>query len=362
MVMGLDKKMTKSNLTVTHVIHSGGFYGAERMLVDLCLATQHYVENTVVLISAPQELLARFEKYGIYCVPCNSIQDLVNLTKKQSTIINAHNFKAQIYAWLSARRNKLPLIFTQHGFTPRSIKQHIYMWTSIFLCKSSTVQNVVCVANSIAVLHQKFHIPKSKIEIIYNGLPKAAPIKLKNTQPTLGFIGRLSFEKGPDLFLDTVIPLLKENKNIQALILGDGPEYQQIENKIKQHGLTQRIKLLGYQENISDWLVQLSILVISSRTEGTPMVLLEAMQAGVPVVAFAVGGIPDVIAHNQQGLLAEALNTDELRQNILHILEDPKLSTLLANNAKQRQLSHYDLSHNAKNWHAVYLNTLERSK
>lgn len=352
--------MKPLNAPVTHVIHSGGFYGAERMLVDHCLTTQQYIKNTVVLITPPEELLKRFSDYGVDCVSCNSLKHFIAITKNTSTIINAHNFKAQIYSWIAAKRNKLPLIFTQHGFTPRSIKQYIYMWTSILLCKTPTVSNVVCVANSIATLHRKLYISREKTHIIANGLPNKTWSTRLHTNPKIGFIGRLSIEKGPDLFLQTVIPLLKKQQNIQAVLLGDGPQYNALENEIERQGLSAQINLLGYQEDVNPWLAELSVLVISSRTEGTPMVLLEAMQAGVPVVAFAVGGIPDVIGHTKEGLLAEALDTKQLGYCVEKILADPVLAKELIDNAKKRQATHYDLDNNAKHWLAVYTSTQER--
>src|SRR5690554_1775754 len=164
--------MKPADAAVTHVIHSGGFYGAERMLVDHCLATQQYVKNTVVLITPPEDLLKRFSGYGVDCVSCDSLSHFIRMTKNTSAIVNAHNFKAQIYAWIAAKRNKLPLIFTQHGFTPRSIKQYIYMWSSILLCKTPTVRNVVCVANSIAGLHRKFYIAEKKNQCNTKRLPE----------------------------------------------------------------------------------------------------------------------------------------------------------------------------------------------
>lgn len=351
--------MKQVNTTVTHVIHSGGFYGAERMLVDHCLATQQYIHSTVILITPPLELLKRFKDYGVPCESCESLTDLINLTKNQSTIINAHNFKAQLYSWVAAKSNKLPLIFTQHGFTPRSIKQYIYMWASILLCKTATVKNIVCVAKSIASMHCKFHVAENKIQVIANGLPSKKLTKPDQSQVIIGFIGRLSMEKGPDLFLDSVIPALKKNQNRHAVVLGDGPLYDKLNSEIKSHGISTQIKLLGYQENISDWLIRFSVLVISSRTEGTPMVLLEAMQAGVPVVAFSVGGIPDVIENNQTGLLAEALDTHELTSCIEKVLESPVFAQDMADKAKKRQLSHYDINNNAKQWFSVYTSTLE---
>ena len=351
--------MKQATTTITHVIHSGGFYGAERMLVDHCLATEPYIDSSVVLLSPPAALLKRFTDYGIDCVGCDSLNAFVAYTKNRSTIINAHNFKAQIYAWIAARKNRLPLIFTQHGFTPRSVKQHLYMWASLLLCKTSTVKNVVCVAKSIALLHKKFRVADRKIHVIANGLANKPAVTRQETQSSIGFIGRLSMEKGPDLFLQAVIPLLRKNQYAQALFLGDGPLLGVLEDQVTSQDLTEQVQFLGYQDNINSWLSKLSVLVISSRTEGTPMVLLEAMQARLPVVAFNVGGIPDVIRHNKEGLLAPALDTKTLQAQIEKVLTAPAYASELAEHAQQRQMQHYSLEHNAQQWLKVYTNTQE---
>src|SRR5690554_4760211 len=85
--------MKPADAAVTHVIHSGGFYGAERMLVDHCLATQQYVKNTVVLITPPEDLLKRFSGYGVDCVSCDSLSHFIRMTKNTSAIVNAHILK-----------------------------------------------------------------------------------------------------------------------------------------------------------------------------------------------------------------------------------------------------------------------------
>jgi glycosyltransferase involved in cell wall biosynthesis len=223
---------------------------------------------------------------------------------------------------------RLPLVITQHGFTPRSRKQKFYTWLSLQLCRTASVNRVVCVAESIAVLHRQASVRAEKLQVIPNGLPAAAAMQphLDRQRWLAGYVGRLSSEKGPDLFLDALIPLCHQHPQLDAVMLGDGPERDSLLARIIEAGLQERITSARLPDRHAAWWRQLDALVISSRTEGTPMILLEAMQAGVPVVAFGVGGIPDVLEDRHNGLLATPADSAALARQIGTLLREPNLA------------------------------------
>jgi glycosyltransferase involved in cell wall biosynthesis len=172
----------------------------------------------------------------------------------------------------------------------------------------------------------------------------------------------LSSEKGPDLFLDALIALCHQHPQLDAVMLGDGPEREALQARIDAAGLPQRIRLPGYQTAMQGWWQQLDALVISSRTEGTPMILLEAMQAGVPVVAFAVGGIPDVLQDRHNGLLAAPTDTAALTRQLDTLLAEPKLAAQLRDNARRTQQERYDLKALAERWSQLYIHTAREAR
>jgi len=255
-------------------------------------------------------------------------------------------------------------VITQHGFTPRSRKQKFYTWLSLQLCRTASVDRVVCVAESIAVLHRQASVRAEKLQVIPNGLPAAAALPCDATGPRwlAGYVGRLSSEKGPDLFLDALIPLCHQHPQLDAVMLGDGPEHEELQSRIDAAGLQQRIRLPGYQTDMRPWWQQLDALVISSRTEGTPMILLEAMQAGVPVVAFSVGGIPDALEHRHNGLLAAPTDSAALARQLDTLLSEPGLARQLRDNAKRTQQDRYDLKALAERWSQLYIRTAREAR
>lgn len=351
---------------ILHLLSSGGFYGAERMLLDHCLATPG--RHRVLFLDAPAELVARFREAGVDCHACADLGELLAHLRRlraEGVLLNSHNFKGLVYGWLAASLLRVPMIATQHGFTPRSRKQHFYTWLSLQLCRTPTIGQVVCVAESIARIHRDARVPARKLHVIPNGLP-ASPYAFDERhwgQPggtwLAAYVGRLSHEKGPDLFLDALIPLCQRYPQAHAVMLGEGPERDVLQARIEAAGLAGRITLPGFQRDMRPWMTRLDALVISSRTEGTPMILLEAMQDGVPVVAFGVGGIPDVIEHGRSGLLAAPLAVDELGEHLRALLEDPAQAAELVASARQTQREHYHLPTLAQRWAQVYQGTPE---
>ncbi len=356
---------TAPALPIIHLLSSGGFYGAERMLLDHCLATPG--QHQVLFLDAPPALIARFREASVDCRGCAGLGELIHHLRQrrdERPLVNTHNFKGLLFGWVAATLLRLPLVITQHGFTPRSRKQKFYTWLSLQLCRTASVDRVVCVAESIAVLCRRASVRADKLQVIPNGLPTAntLPRHTADRQRWLaGYVGRLSSEKGPDLFLDALIPLCQQHPQLHAVMLGDGPERETLLARINAAGLQARITLPGYQTDMRGWWTQLDALVISSRTEGTPMILLEAMQAGVPVVAFGVGGIPDVIDDRQNGLLAAPLDCPALARRIETLLNDPALARQLTENARRTQRDPYDLSALAERWSQLYIRTSQEA-
>lgn len=353
-------------LPIIHLLSSGGFYGAERMLLDHCVATPG--RHQVMFLDAPPELIMRFRQAGVDAQGCTGFTALLRHLRQrrgEHPLINTHNFKGLLFGWLAATLLRLPLVITQHGFTPRSRKQKFYTWLSLQLCRTASVNRVVCVAESIAALHRQASVRAEKLQVIPNGLPAAEAARKARAgrqRQLAGYVGRLSSEKGPDLFLDALIPLCLHHPQLDAVMLGEGPERESLQARIDAAGLHQRIRLPGYQTDMRRWWRLLDALVISSRTEGTPMILLEAMQTGVPVVAFGVGGIPDVLEHRHNGLMAAPTDTAALARQLDSLLTDPVLARHLRDNARRTQQDRYDLKALAERWSQLYIRTAREAR
>ena len=357
-------RSAEAPLQVAHLLSSGGFYGLERMLLEHCQYAPG--QHRVLLLDGPEALAERFRQAGVPLTRCAGLGDLWRALDEpgaRPSLLNGHGFKGLVFGWLSALRYGLPLVTTQHGFTPRNRKQRLYTWLSLQLCRLPQVRTVACVASSIAQLHRAAGVGEAKLQVIPNGLPPLAERDYPRpaqapAAPLIGFVGRLSAEKGPDLFVELAIELCRRHPALSAVLLGEGPQRAALAARIASAGLQERIRLPGYQEDTAAWLRALDVLVISSRTEGTPMVLLEAMQAGVAVAAFAVGGIPDVLEHGVSGLLAPPGALAELAGAVESLLLDPLRRQALSDQARVTQQRHHHLPAQAERWLRLYRNAL----
>lgn len=358
----LGYQLTGTQETPLHIIHllsSGGFYGLERMLLDHCLHTPG--RHQVLLLEGPQSLADRFIAAG---VELHRSPDRRSLWRSLQAaegplLINGHGFKGLVLGWLAALRFGVPMITTQHGFTPSNHKQRLYTWLSLQLCRTPQVRAVACVADSIARLHQQAGVARHKLHVLPNGLPPAqelTPVRPASAPaaPLIGFVGRLSHEKGPDLFVELAIQLCRRHPELSAVMIGEGAMHAELATRIDTCGLQERIVFTGYQTHMDGWLRSLDVLVLSSRTEGTPMVLLEAMQLGTPIAAFAVGGIPHVLSHEDSALLSPADDLSSLTLQVERLLLDSALRQRLTVQAQQVQLGRYHLPSQAEHWRQLY--------
>jgi glycosyltransferase involved in cell wall biosynthesis len=147
----------------------------------------------------------------------------------------------------------------------------------------------------------------------------------------VGYIGRLSEEKGISVFIDAIPKAMKNIKDIEFLIVGDGNFNNEIKNFILTNNLSNRVKFIGWisHESIPDYLNELKLLIIPSYTEGLPNILLEAMACGTPVLATPVGSIPDIIRDGETGFILSENNPDTIAENIKNILNNPNLNRIV---------------------------------
>ncbi len=128
----------------------------------------------------------------------------------------------------------------------------------------------------------------------------------------IGAAGRLSAEKGFDLLIRAVHPLLQGGLDVDLVIVGEGDERPRLEALIAELGLADRVQLLGYRSDLPDWYEAMDVFALSSLREGLPNVLLEAMALETPVVATRIAGVPRLVRHEENGLLVEPGSVEAL--------------------------------------------------
>lgn len=159
-------------------------------------------------------------------------------------------------------------------------------------------------------------------------------LKLSNQQQVIGCVGRLDLIKGQKYLIEAMPKILKKNPEVILLLVGDGDQRDLLKIQIKQFGLEDRVKMLGFRQDVHCLFELMDVVVVPSLNEGMGRVVLEAMYHGKAVVASRVGGIPDLICNQHNGWLVEPKDPTSLAQAIGALLSSPSQRKQFGDNAK----------------------------
>jgi glycosyltransferase involved in cell wall biosynthesis len=176
----------------------------------------------------------------------------------------------------------------------------------------------------------------------------------------VGAAGRLSREKGFDVFLDSAIRICARRTDVGFVLFGDGPMRPALQQKIAEHGLQQRFILGGFRTDVEKLLPGLDLAVLSSHTEGLPVAVLEAQAAGVPVVATAVGGTPEVILEGVTGWLVRPANPTVLAESITFALDNESQRRSMGRAGRQRVRDEFTFKAQAEQYQQLFDRLLSR--
>jgi glycosyltransferase involved in cell wall biosynthesis len=196
-------------------------------------------------------------------------------------------------------------------------------------------------------------IPAGKIHVMPCGVPRwegPAPsdlrdeLKIRDRAPVIGSVGALRPEKAFEVLIDAARRLRREFPDLTVLIAGEGPEQTGLEARIAAAGMEEAIRLLGFRADTRDVIATLDVAVCCSDREGSPLSVMEYMQAGRPIVATDVGGIPGMISDGVQGLLIPPRDPAALSSAISGLLRDREKAQLLGERARERQRREFDIA------------------
>lgn len=193
--------------------------------------------------------------------------------------------------------------------------------------KKSAAKRFNMLNNQITIIHNGIKLPSHRLEVLDKGSLGYSPNK-----HTIGIAGRLVPGKGHRFFVDLASAVTKERDDIEFVILGDGPLFDEIAEYIAMRKMKEHIKLMGHKDNILDFIKNLSIMVICSDHEGIPYILLESLMLKIPVISTDVGGIPEVITHGMNGLLVKPGDNDGMKEQLVELIDHPERRIELGEN------------------------------
>jgi len=310
-------------LRILQVAAAGPYGGLESMLALLAagLTRRHHDLRVAAVLDPgpePHPFESLLRRYGVAVIALRlpprayrrerrALREL--MLDARPDVVHTHGYRADVQAGAVARRLGVATVATVHGFTGGAWRNHLYEWLQQRSLRRSDA--VVAVSRPLVERLRRGGVEASRLHLLLNawggrgaarerdeargrlGLPRDAFV--------IGWVGRLSHEKGADVLLEA-LARTRERAGL-ACVIGDGPERAALEARAGQLGLASRVRWCGAVPDAGSLFAAFDVFALSSRTEGTPMVLFEAMEAGVPIVATAVGGVPDVVGDDEAWLV-----------------------------------------------------------
>jgi L-malate glycosyltransferase len=324
-------------LRVCHFVSGDAWGGLEAMVLSLVRAQHADPDYEVSLIALNDGRLYReamAEGVAVHLLPEHELNawQLVRglrrvLPSLRPQLLHTHRYKENFFSYLVAPGLGIRPVVTLHGyaggsFTPEGIKTFVRNSISFRLARRARAQ-FVAVSRDL----QRLYLPKDDECItIPNGVaaPAISPAQRENRdrQPVIGWVGRLVPVKSVGTLLEALSRISADHAQPTLLLVGDGPDRAALDEHAKRLTIQNRVEFAGYVEDPAPFLSRMDVFALPSLHEGAPIALLEAMAAGVPVVAARVGGIPEMIGDSGAACLVDGHDPVVWAHAIERILTD----------------------------------------
>lgn len=316
-------------------------------VIDLSLVTFDRAGTSAEFVAAARELGLEVD-----CIPERGrfdrsvIRALRKIIARRSPdVIVTHQVKSHFLMKVSGLWRKYPWVAFNHGYTSTDKKMLLY--NRLDRWSLPAADRVVTVCEAFAKQLVKMGIPRTRIHVQHNSIRPAPALNapemyafrrklgVKNNERMILAVGRLSKEKAQIDLLHAFGKLSDTHAEINArlVIVGDGPERETLELTAASLGISDRVLFTGQVKNVETYYAAADVLANPSDSEGSPYVLLEAMAASLPIVATAVGGVPEMVENNQTALLVPAGDPPAMADAIARVLGDEHLAQRIAASA-----------------------------
>lgn len=338
---------------------TGQIYGAERATIDLARGLHaRGCETTVLLIEESRlgqedsKLRTTLLEAGL---PVTSLPTAARFSlalarriraevdRLGARVLHSSGYKADIHAWLALRGSRIAHVSTVHGWLNRpDPKERFYGWLNVQALQRC--RRVIVLSRYYEVLLRARGL--EQVERIPTGMDLATtrPAGPRSGPFTLGLLGRLSWEKNHPMFLAACARVRDTRPDVRFLLSGDGPLQAEIAQEVQRLGLQEVVERTGYLAT-EVFFARVDALVLCSRIENLPLVAMEAMARGIPVLATRVGGIPDLVEDGRTGRLVALDDVNALAAAMREVADSPATGETWGKAGREklaREFSHAD--------------------
>lgn len=284
------------------------------------------------------------------------------LRRKRVDVLHAHKFGSNVWGTLAGRLARVPVVLA-HEHTWSYEGQPMRRLLDRELIARGADRFIAVSREDQRRMIEVEKIDPARTLYLPNGIRPAAPFDERDLRaelgiapqvPLIGLVGVLRPQKAVHVLLRAIAALRPETPDVQALVVGEGPERARLERLAAELSVADAVRFLGHRSDVPALLRALDIAVCSSDYEGSPLAVLEYMEAGLPIVSTAVGGIPDLIESGVHGLLVPAEDPPALASAVAELLREPQRARQMGAQARARRLAEFDFDAMVRRIEALY--------
>lgn len=364
-------------IRVLQFITPSGFYGAERwiialannsdpgrMLCDLAVTDEGGSQDLSVADHFPNHagevhvlpMKGRFDT--------SVVSRLVAIIRdRKIDVIHTHGYKSDILGWLAAKRTGIRCVSTPHGF-PCNAGLKLALFTKIGIHVLRKFDAVAPLSEELVEDMRRFRVPTARTHFIRNGVDisdidratkSISPPQIGSGRTrTIGFIGQLIPRKGLADLLQVFDKLYLENPYLRLELLGDGSQREELERIAASLPSGKSIQFMGFRSDRLERLVQFDLFVMTSSLEGIPRCLMEALALRVPVVAYDIPGVDQLVENGKTGFLAPLGDIEVLTKQCQRVLSDPNLARELGAAGRLKIEANYSAARMADEYEELF--------
>jgi glycosyltransferase involved in cell wall biosynthesis len=350
--------------------------GAQLYLRELAQQLQNDQHEVLVVTGTAGKLNLLLAEDGVPTTMCGNLRRQIHplhdvkairslgriIRAFKPDVVSAHSSKAGVIARIASKLNGVPCIFTAHGwaFAEGIPQPSRTLWQIIERVMAPLAAYIVCVSHKDQNLALQLGFDARRLVTIHNGIPERPSNPGVNRDPNLPvrivMVARLSTQKDHA----SVIRAVQTISRCEVHFIGDGPLLESLQDEARILGIGHLVHFHGYRPDVSSFLDEADIFVLSSHYEGFPLTTLEAMRAGLPTIVSDVGGAGEAVVNGVTGFVVPSGDVEALRDRIQYLVDRPLLRSAMGQFGRQVYQNRFTFKRMYKSTERLYLDVANR--
>ncbi len=346
--------------------------GTERLVIEICKRLADRVDSMVCCLDRRGEWAAELEEAGIPVIalgrepgfqPSLALRIARLIKSNHVDVVHCHHYSPYVYGLMAAMLSNVELVFTEHGrLSDSEPSRKRRLVNPLF----SLLPGRLCSVSADLKQHMVTEgFPRRRVQVVYNGIePGPRPtlgerhaareaLGVPRGAFVVGTVGRLDPVKNLRLFLEAHTLLLARHPASRAVIVGDGPERAALEATAAELGITPSVVFTGYRQDVRALMPAFDVYLNCSSYEGVSLTILEAMAAALAVVATSAGGNPEVVVHQETGLLT-ASRAHDIAEALSALALDGRRRRRMGDAGRWRVIRHFSMARMVDDYATAY--------